>query len=58
MNQKNVVCPHDHAKQLAVYSNAGRQEVDMAVKAALDAKKQWENTPWQERTAIFSRPRT
>jgi 1-pyrroline-5-carboxylate dehydrogenase len=52
-DQKKVVCPHDHAKTLAVFSNAGKQEVDMAVKAALDAKKQWENTPWQERAAIF-----
>lgn len=52
-DQKKVVSPHDHAKQLAVFSNAGKQEVDMAVKAALDAKKQWENTPWQERAAIF-----
>jgi 1-pyrroline-5-carboxylate dehydrogenase len=52
-DQKKVVSPHDHAKQLAVFSNAGRQEVDMAVKAALDAKKQWENTPWQDRAAIF-----
>jgi 1-pyrroline-5-carboxylate dehydrogenase len=48
-----VVCPHDHAKQLAVFSNAGKPEVDMAIKAALDAKKQWETTPWQERAAIF-----
>jgi 1-pyrroline-5-carboxylate dehydrogenase len=51
--QKKVVCPHDHAKTLAVFSNAGKQEVGMAIKAALDAKKLWENTPWQERAAIF-----
>jgi 1-pyrroline-5-carboxylate dehydrogenase len=52
-DQKKGVCPHDHAKTLAVFSNAGKQEVDMAIKAALDAKKRWENTPWQERAAIF-----
>ena len=52
-DRKKVVCPHDHAKTLAVFSNAGKPEVDMAIKAALDAKKQWENTPWQERAAIF-----
>jgi 1-pyrroline-5-carboxylate dehydrogenase len=52
-DQKKVVCPHDHAKTLAVFSNAGKQEVGMAIKAALDAKKLWENTPWQERAAIF-----
>ncbi len=27
--------------------------MDLAIEAALDAKKQWENTPWQERAAIF-----
>jgi 1-pyrroline-5-carboxylate dehydrogenase len=52
-DQKKVVCPHDHATQLAVFSNAGKPEVDMAIKAAMDAKKRWENTPWQERAAIF-----
>ncbi|MCA1787028.1 MAG: L-glutamate gamma-semialdehyde dehydrogenase, partial [Desulfobacteraceae bacterium] len=52
-DQKKVTCPHDHAKSLAVFSNAGTPEVEMAVSAALDAKKQWENTPWHERAAIF-----
>lgn len=52
-DKKTVVCPHDHVKQLAVYSNAGKSEVNLAIKAALDAKKQWETTPWQERAAIF-----
>ncbi|MEX1313375.1 MAG: aldehyde dehydrogenase family protein, partial [Desulfotignum sp.] len=52
-DQKKVVCPHDHAKTLAVFSNAGKPEVDLAIKAALNVKKQWESTPWQERAAIF-----
>ncbi len=52
-DQKKVTCPHDHAQTLAVFSNAGTPEVDMAIAAALDAKKQWENTPWHERAAIF-----
>ncbi len=52
-DQKKVTCPHDYARSLAVFSNAGTPEVEMAVSAALDAKKQWENTPWHERAAIF-----
>ena len=50
---KQVRAPHDHATVLAVFSSAGKPEVDMAVAAALDAKKMWEDTPWQERAAIF-----
>jgi 1-pyrroline-5-carboxylate dehydrogenase len=52
-DRKQVVCPHDHQKTLAVFSNAGTKEVEMAIAAALDAKKKWENMPWHERAAIF-----
>ena len=52
-DQKKMTCPHDHAQTLAVFSTAGTPEVDMAIAAALDAKKHWENTPWHERAAIF-----
>ncbi|MCF8090178.1 MAG: L-glutamate gamma-semialdehyde dehydrogenase [Desulfotignum sp.] len=52
-DRKQVVCPHDHQKTLAVFSNAGTKQVEMAIAAALDAKKKWENMPWHERAAIF-----
>jgi 1-pyrroline-5-carboxylate dehydrogenase len=52
-DRKQVVCPHDHQKTLAAFSNAGTKEVEMAIAAALDAKKNWENMPWHERAAIF-----
>ena len=52
-DRKQVVCPHDHQKTLAEFSNAGTKEVEMAIAAALDAKKNWENMPWHERAAIF-----
>ena len=47
-----VVMPHDHQHVLAKYHKAGEKEVNMAIEAALEAKKQWEKTPWVERASI------
>ncbi len=51
--QKKMTCPHDHHHVLANISNADRLHVDQAIKAALDAKKDWKAIPWQERALIF-----
>ena len=53
LDRKDVVCPHDHAHTLATYCNAGPDEVEMAIAAALNAKQGWETMPWQERASIF-----
>ena len=50
-----VVCPHDHGHVLATYHKVGEKEVRMAIDAAQAAKKEWENTPWDERAAIMAR---
>ncbi len=47
------VAPHDHRQVIARFHKAGEKEVQMAIDAALRAKKTWENMPWQERAAIF-----
>lgn len=47
-----VVMPHDHQHVLAKYHKAGEKEVKMAIDAALEAKKEWEKTPWVERASI------
>ncbi|MGA2082042.1 MAG: L-glutamate gamma-semialdehyde dehydrogenase [Holophaga sp.] len=52
---KPVVCPHEHGHVLAHFHEAGEGEIRMAIQAALDAKAGWENTPWEERAAIFKR---
>ncbi len=52
-DQGKVVCPHDHSKTLAVFSNAGAPEVEQAIAAALKAKPAWEAMPWQDRASIF-----
>lgn len=50
---QNVTMPHDHQHVLAHCSMAGEEELKMAVKAALDAKEEWENLPFEERATIF-----
>jgi len=52
---KQAVCPHEHGHVLAHYHEAGEAEVRQAIDAALAAKAAWENTPWEERSAIFNR---
>lgn len=51
--RKNVICPHDHAQVLATYTNAGTRQIELAIESALEAKKGWEEMPWQERASIF-----
>ncbi len=50
-----VVMPHDHDHVLATYHKAGAKEVQMAIDAAMKAKKEWERFPWVERAAITVR---
>lgn len=47
--------PHDHQHILATYHKAGPKEVQMAVEAAMEARKTWANTPFQYRAMIFLR---
>lgn len=50
-----VVMPHNHKHVIAKYHKCSEKEVNMAIKAALDAKRDWENTPWVERASIMTR---
>ncbi|HLL45852.1 MAG TPA: L-glutamate gamma-semialdehyde dehydrogenase [Longimicrobiaceae bacterium] len=49
------VMPHDHAHVLATYHQAGEAEVRQAIKAALEAQRDWSRWPWEERAAVFLR---
>lgn len=50
-----VVMPHDHNHVIARYHKVGEKEVNMAIEAAMKAKKDWENTPWVERASIMAK---
>jgi 1-pyrroline-5-carboxylate dehydrogenase len=45
--------PHDHQHVLATYHWGNKTHVTAAINAALAAKANWENLPWEERAAIF-----
>lgn len=45
--------PHETKHLLGHYSKGSAKHVEQAIEAALKAKPNWENMPWQERAAIF-----
>ncbi len=45
--------PHDHHKVLGHYNYGDKSHVKKAVDAALAAKHDWSNLPWEQRAAIF-----
>jgi len=45
--------PHEHQHTLGYYHKGGREEVEQAISAALNAKELWENMSWEHRASIF-----
>jgi len=52
-NTVSLKSPHDHTLDLGVYHLAGKKEVDLAIEAALEARKSWSNLPWEHRVSVF-----
>ncbi len=50
---EEMVIPHNHKHVLGVYHKAGKEEVQMAIEAALVARKEWLEMPWEQRVSIF-----
>ncbi len=50
-----VVMPHDHKHVLATYHKVREQDVEQAIKVALDAHKEWQRLPWTERASVLMR---
>jgi 1-pyrroline-5-carboxylate dehydrogenase len=48
-----VVMPCEHGHVLAHYHMVTEKEVKMAIDAAMEAKKSWEQIPWIERASIM-----
>jgi 1-pyrroline-5-carboxylate dehydrogenase len=47
--------PHDHKHIIGTYHKADKKHVIEAIATALDARKKWAATPWEQRAAIFLR---
>jgi 1-pyrroline-5-carboxylate dehydrogenase len=49
----NMHPPHETSHLLGTFNKGSKEHVSKAIAAALEAKEQWENTPWEHRAAIF-----
>jgi len=47
------VMPHNHRHVLADWHRASAEHVDLAIKAAGEAAKEWSNWAWEDRAAVF-----
>jgi 1-pyrroline-5-carboxylate dehydrogenase len=54
-NVAQTVMPHKHAHVLADWHKAGAADVRQAIDAALEARREWANWPWEDRAAVFLR---
>jgi len=52
-NLADIRPPHETGHLLAQYHKGDISHVQSAIKAAMKAKKDWENMDWQDRAAIF-----
>ena len=52
-NTQRISPPHDHKHTLGHFHLGDKTHVTKAIDAALAAKKNWENLPWEHRAAIF-----
>jgi 1-pyrroline-5-carboxylate dehydrogenase len=50
-----AVMPHDYKHVLAEYHLAGPQEVQQAIAAAAEARREWGSWPWEDRAAVLLR---
>ena len=48
-----AVMPHRHAHVLGEFHQGGEHEVQMAIRAALRAQRDWANLPWEARASVF-----
>lgn len=47
------IIPHDKSHVLGTFSQAGKEELEMAIAASKEAKEVWESMPWSERASVF-----
>jgi 1-pyrroline-5-carboxylate dehydrogenase len=52
-DKRTLTPPHDHKKVLGHFSYGTKDHVSQAIDAALKAKKDWANLPWEDRASIF-----
>jgi 1-pyrroline-5-carboxylate dehydrogenase len=48
-----ITAPFDHDIKLGKYYQAGKEEIELAIKTAMEARVTWGKMPWYDRAAIF-----
>ncbi|GHV29154.1 1-pyrroline-5-carboxylate dehydrogenase [Synergistales bacterium] len=51
-NIADVVMPHDHHRRLGFFHKVGKEEVRMAIDAAMEAREKWAALPWDDRASV------
>jgi 1-pyrroline-5-carboxylate dehydrogenase len=49
----DIYTPHDHSVKLGFYHKAGKDEVNLAIRTALEARQAWADMPWEQRVSVF-----
>ena len=52
-DKRKITPPHDHLKVLGHFNYGEAKHVEQAIDAALAAKEEWANLPWEQRASIF-----
>lgn len=52
-NKMPMSPPHDHAKVLGHFNYGDASHVNDAIDAAMAAREEWSNLPWEQRASIF-----
>jgi 1-pyrroline-5-carboxylate dehydrogenase len=52
---QKTIMPHDHQHVLAEYHLAGPEQVQQAIAAAAEARREWASWPWEDRAAVMLR---
>ncbi len=51
--KKPMSPPHDHQKVLGYYNFGDESHVNQAIDAAMAAREEWANLPWEQRASVF-----
>lgn len=52
-NKMAMTPPHDHQKVLGHFNYGDASHVNKAIEAAMNAREEWANLPWEQRASIF-----
>jgi 1-pyrroline-5-carboxylate dehydrogenase len=54
-NTADIVMPHDHQHVLGQFHQGGEKEVERAIAAAAEARREWSAMSWEARASVFLR---